>query len=42
MLSTIGRYLKGLYNEGKIDEINLDNAISKSWITTEEKNEIAN
>lgn len=40
MLSAKGRYLKGLYKEGKIDETNLDNAITKGWITTEEKNEI--
>lgn len=34
------RYLKELYKEGVIDENNLDNAITKGWITTEEKDEI--
>lgn len=36
------RYLKSLYNEGKIDEVNLDNAINRGWITQEEKEEIMN
>jgi len=34
------RYLKGLYDEGKIGDTKLENAVTKGWITTEEKNEI--
>ena len=33
-------YLKSLYQEDKISEAGLDNAVSKGWITEEEKQEI--
>ena len=33
-------YLKELYREGKISEAGLDNAVSKGWITEEEKQKI--
>ena len=33
-------YLKSLYQKGKISEVGLDNAVSKGWITEEEKQEI--
>lgn len=39
-LTGISRYLKGLYKEGKIGEKELDNAITKEWITEEEKDKI--
>jgi hypothetical protein len=29
--------LKRLYLEGKIDEVKLDNAVNKGWITVEQK-----
>lgn len=29
--------LKRLYNEGRIDEAGLENAVKKGWITEEEK-----
>ena len=32
--------LKYLYSVGKIKEVHLDNAVSKGWITEEEKQEI--
>ncbi len=32
--------VKRLYHEGKIDESGLDNAISRGWITSEEKKKI--
>ena len=32
--------LKRLYEEGKIGESELDNAVSKGWITEEQKYEI--
>ena len=32
--------VKRLYHEGKIDESGLDNAISRGWITSEEKRKI--
>jgi len=33
-------YLKELYQEGRISEAGLDNAVSKGWITEEQKQEI--
>ena len=32
--------LKYLYDKGLIQEVHLDNAIAKGWITEENKNEI--
>jgi hypothetical protein len=32
--------LKRLWNEGKLTEAKLDNAVTKSWITEEQKAEI--
>ena len=32
--------LKRLYDEGKIGEFELNNAVAKGWITEEQKNEI--
>lgn len=32
--------LQRLWNEGKLTESMLDNAVTKSWITTEEKQQI--
>ena len=29
--------IKKLYDEGKLDEAGLDNAVAKGWITAEEK-----
>lgn len=34
------RYLKELYNDGKISDVGLDNAVSKGWITEDEKIQI--
>lgn len=34
--------LKYLYESGKLTELQLDVAISKSWITTEQKGQIVN
>lgn len=34
------RYLKKMYQAGRITEAHIDNAVSKGWITEEEKNEI--
>lgn len=42
MLTGKARYLKKLYKNSMIKEINLENAVSKGWITKEEKNEIIN
>lgn len=36
MYATVRR----LYQEGKIDESGLDNAITRGWITSEEKKKI--
>lgn len=32
--------LKRLYNEGRLTEVGLSNAVTKGWITEEEKNSI--
>ncbi len=32
--------VKRLYDEGRLTETGLDNAVSKGWITTEEKTQI--
>jgi len=40
MLTGVASYLADMYREGKITEAKLDNAVTKGWITTEEKNEI--
>ncbi|MGV9141408.1 MAG: XkdX family protein [Promethearchaeota archaeon] len=40
MLSGKGRYLKKLYEAGKITENELDNGVEKGWVTEEEKEEI--
>ncbi|MDF2609037.1 MAG: hypothetical protein K0R92_511 [Lachnospiraceae bacterium] len=32
--------LLALFKEGKIDEVSLDTAVYKRWITEEEKNQI--
>ncbi|KXS40996.1 MAG: hypothetical protein AWU54_1776 [Candidatus Frackibacter sp. T328-2] len=42
MLSGKAKYLEGLYNEGKITEVHLNNAVSRGWITEDEKNLIMN
>lgn len=34
--------LKRLYNEGKIDETGINNAVNKGWITQEQAQEILN
>lgn len=34
--------IKSLYASGRITEVNLDVAITKGWITEEQKNEIMN
>lgn len=33
-------YLKKLYNEGKLSAAGIENAVTKGWITEEEKNAI--
>jgi len=40
MLKGIANYLNDMYQEGKITEAKLDNAVAKNWITEEEKQEI--
>ena len=40
MLTGTANYLADMYQEGKITEEKLDNAVAKSWITKKEKNEI--
>lgn len=34
--------LKHLYEQSKVNDVGLDHAVSKGWITTEQKNEIIN
>jgi len=40
MLTGTAAYLQEMYEDGKITETKLDNAVSKDWITSEEKQEI--
>ena len=40
MLTGVASYLNDMYQEGKLTETKLDSAVSKGWITEEEKNEI--
>ena len=40
MLTGVAGYLNDMYQEDKITETKLDNAVAKGWITEEEKQEI--
>lgn len=41
-MNGVGRYLKSMYEEGKATIEMIENAVTKGWITEEDKNIIIN